>query len=448
MNKINNKFHYVYEIIELNSDMRYIGSRTSKIHPTLDIGIKYFSSSRNKEFILNQKNNPSNYKYVVLDIFEDKKSAIDEEIRLHNLYDVGKNKKYYNRSKQTSNKYDTTGKLVVKNSNGEMLLCGIDDELVLNGTYVSIHKGNSVAKINGKYQCIKTSEFDRNIHEGVQRNKMSVIDINGNTFCTDINDDRMNISIFGVTKNHTTVYNKITDDYEYINKSDFNQEIHLHLNENKVAVKDVLGNNIQVHINDPRFKSGELVGVTKDLMLIRDLHYPNNKCFYINKNEYETYDKSRYVNAQCGTVTMFNSKTKHKIVINKYTSEYNDYINNGYKNLTDKRINFIKLENVKINKLLFYKNKINHDTIKSFVLKHLIMDKKVRRQYHPSFKSMNTFWFYHKDKLNYMIKYYGNLCINKNNYNEMLYRIINDIIVYNSNYVYHGFKHGYKQKKV
>ena len=92
MNKINNKFHYVYEIIELNSDMRYIGSRTSKIHPTLDIGIKYFSSSRNKEFILNQKNNPSNYKYVVLDIFEDKKSAIDEEIRLHNLYDVGKNK--------------------------------------------------------------------------------------------------------------------------------------------------------------------------------------------------------------------------------------------------------------------------------------------------------------------------------------------------------------------
>ena len=332
-----------------------------------------------------------------------------------------------------------------------MLLCGIDDELVLNGTYVSIHKGNSVAKINGKYQCIKTSEFDRNIHEGVQRNKMSVIDINGNTFCTDINDDRMNISIFGVTKNHTTVYNKITDDYEYINKSDFNQEIHLHLNENKVAVKDVLGNNIQVHINDPRFKSGELVGVTKDLMLIRDLHYPNNKCFYINKNEYETYDKSRYVNAQCGTVTMFNSKTNHKIVINKYTSEYNDYINNGYKNLTDKRIsfiNFIKFERVKINKLLIYKNKINHDTVKSFVLKYLIIDGRVSRKYDSRLKSTKIFWFYHKDKLNYMIKHYGNLCDNKNSYHEMLYRIINDIMVYNSNVVYHGFNYGYKRKYI
>jgi hypothetical protein len=51
------EYHYVYLIIDKLKWKYYIGSRTSKVIPIKDIGIKYFSSSKNKEFIINQKNN-------------------------------------------------------------------------------------------------------------------------------------------------------------------------------------------------------------------------------------------------------------------------------------------------------------------------------------------------------------------------------------------------------
>ena len=55
------KFHYTYCITELNSRRKYIGVRSSDIDPLMDIGVNYFSSSSNKEFIDNQKYNHNNY---------------------------------------------------------------------------------------------------------------------------------------------------------------------------------------------------------------------------------------------------------------------------------------------------------------------------------------------------------------------------------------------------
>ena len=95
-NKPSQKFHYVYQITEISTNKKYIGSRTSKIDPSLDLGLKYFSSSSNAEFIKNQKENPIKFEYKILSIFETKEEAINEEIRLHNLYDVGRNLEFYN----------------------------------------------------------------------------------------------------------------------------------------------------------------------------------------------------------------------------------------------------------------------------------------------------------------------------------------------------------------
>ena len=103
------KFHYIYIITEISTNMKYIGARSTKLEPIKDLGIKYFSSSTNKEFIKNQKINSSNYKYEVLSIHNTREEAIELEIKLHNKFNVGINESFYNRAKQSSLGFDTSG---------------------------------------------------------------------------------------------------------------------------------------------------------------------------------------------------------------------------------------------------------------------------------------------------------------------------------------------------
>ena len=49
-------FHYLYRITNLVENKHYYGIRTSKTTlPQYDLGIKYFSSSKDKEFKKDQK---------------------------------------------------------------------------------------------------------------------------------------------------------------------------------------------------------------------------------------------------------------------------------------------------------------------------------------------------------------------------------------------------------
>ena len=102
-------FHYVYRITNLKENKYYYGCRSSKIEPKLDLGIKYFSSSKNKELIKDQKVNPQDYKYKIIKIFKTRREAIEHEIFLHNKFNVGINESFYNKAKQTSTGYDTFG---------------------------------------------------------------------------------------------------------------------------------------------------------------------------------------------------------------------------------------------------------------------------------------------------------------------------------------------------
>ena len=107
------RYHYTYRITNIIENKHYYGSRTtSKYKETLpkdDLGIRYFSSSANKWFIKDQRENPQNYKYKILKIFKTRKEAIKLEIKLHNMFNVSINESFYNKSKQTSTKFDTTG---------------------------------------------------------------------------------------------------------------------------------------------------------------------------------------------------------------------------------------------------------------------------------------------------------------------------------------------------
>ena len=52
------KKHYVYRITNKVENKHYYGCRTTKLEPKDDLGSKYFSSSKDKSFIKDQKRKP------------------------------------------------------------------------------------------------------------------------------------------------------------------------------------------------------------------------------------------------------------------------------------------------------------------------------------------------------------------------------------------------------
>jgi hypothetical protein len=104
------KLFIVYRITNILTHKHYYGYKScSKRDPKDILGKTYFSSSSDKEFIAEQKNHPERFRYKIVAKFSTKEEALQREIRLHTLFDVGLNDSFYNRSKQTSDKFDMTG---------------------------------------------------------------------------------------------------------------------------------------------------------------------------------------------------------------------------------------------------------------------------------------------------------------------------------------------------
>lgn len=111
---MNKKYHYVYRITNTKLNKHYYGTRSSRIEPSKDIGIKYFSSSSDHTFRDDQKNNPQDYKYVIVSEFDSREEALELEATLHDKFDVGANESFYNKAKQNSKGFhcDRTGAII------------------------------------------------------------------------------------------------------------------------------------------------------------------------------------------------------------------------------------------------------------------------------------------------------------------------------------------------
>lgn len=153
------KYHYVYRITEIIKRKHYYGVRTSKVEPLNDLGIKYFSSSRDKEFIKDQKENPQNYRYKIIMVFTARKDAIKLEIKLHNKFNVGVNESFYNRSKQTSVGWDTTGISFPKSDETKLKLSEANKGKKHSET--TKLKISNKSKINAKKQWENYSDIQR-----------------------------------------------------------------------------------------------------------------------------------------------------------------------------------------------------------------------------------------------------------------------------------------------
>jgi hypothetical protein len=95
------RFHYVYRITNLKENKHYYGVRSSNITPNLDLGVKYRSSSQDKNFMNEQKEAPWQFKYKVIKIFNTRKEAMKYETKLHSKFEVARSEIFYNKVKAT-----------------------------------------------------------------------------------------------------------------------------------------------------------------------------------------------------------------------------------------------------------------------------------------------------------------------------------------------------------
>ena len=81
--------------------MRSIPEKFPERTPKEDLGVYYFSSSKNKGIIKNQKVEPWNWKYKIIKIFNTKEEVLKFEVKIHARLNVQKHKLFYNNANQT-----------------------------------------------------------------------------------------------------------------------------------------------------------------------------------------------------------------------------------------------------------------------------------------------------------------------------------------------------------
>jgi hypothetical protein len=228
MSSENIYYYYTYLITHLIDNRKYIGSRRSKILPELDIGIKYFSSSSDKNFKKDQKNNPQNYRYEILGVFENAKDASDHENILHFENNVAFNPDYYNRFCGHSKSFNAANRVSVRDKDGKSFSVKTTDPRYLSGELVHVRTGLITAKNE-----------------------------NGEIFSVSKKDPRyLSGELVGVTKG----YNCDEKTRSKISES----------SKNHFTAKDKDGNIFRIHKTDPRYLSGELVHVCKGIKLSKE----------------------------------------------------------------------------------------------------------------------------------------------------------------------------------
>ncbi len=213
------KYHYVYRITNTQIKRHYYGCRSSREEPKMDLGILYFSSSKDRGFIYEQLFNPSIFKYKVIKTFFNRKTALLFEIKLHNKFNVALNPNFYNKAKQTSKRFDTTGlpskkkgipQYLVKDKNGNRL--SISKEEYETGNFVGLTKGKCKVIVDGKSVLIPSDQYFKNKDRYGHhiKDKVSAMDSRtGKTLLVDKKDFQEKEYLIGVTSGKVLYINKL-----------------------------------------------------------------------------------------------------------------------------------------------------------------------------------------------------------------------------------------------
>lgn len=205
------KYNYVYRITNKIKNMHYYGYRSTNINPKLDLGIKYFSSSTDKDFILDQKKYPENYKYIIVRVFDNRKDAAIFEIFLHNKFNVAKNDKFYNKSNSTLNGF-IYGFLGKKHNKESRKLAITKKNITMKNTIND--KGENLYNIAAKKgNLTKLNTIDKNgfnIHQNANKKFIENLDIlkNGELLTTrqKLKKPKKNTENYGQNKDKIEIY--------------------------------------------------------------------------------------------------------------------------------------------------------------------------------------------------------------------------------------------------
>ena len=118
-----------------------------------------------------------------------------------------------------------------------------------------------------EHGLVPTSVYNsqRHMYEGVAKGKLPVIDSNGLTFSVNVDDPRLKTGEL-VPCLHKNGHINVLDSHgnvKKLHKDEYDKSTHLHLSKGKTSVRDSTGSTFSVNVDDPRLKTGELVGVTK-----------------------------------------------------------------------------------------------------------------------------------------------------------------------------------------
>lgn len=355
------KYHYVYRITNLVENKHYYGKRSCDIHPREDLGKKYFSSSTDKEFIKEQKEFPDRFKYKVIKLFTSTKEAVGFEIRLHEKFDVGKNPKFYNRCIQRSEGFSTIGMINVKDKNGNTFSTSINDPRYISGEIIGAttgfanvqHKNNLgiFFQVSVDDSRLKTGEL-----VGIAYNKVNVVGSSGNQF--------------QVSK----------DDSRYINR----KLEHVWKDTRVVQHKDNLGVLFRVSINDPRLKSGELIG-----HWVGKTHSEDTKTKISNIMKLKQKGEN---NSQFGSMWIYDMETKHNKKVKRGSIIPEGYAIGRY-NPPIQKLSEIDRENdaKKPSKPKLGKQQDNHVKLFNKVKKQLMFEKLYSEFKHGNYRSVREF---------------------------------------------------------
>jgi hypothetical protein len=175
-------YHYVYKLEHAETGEFYIGSRSSKKHPTID---SYLGSMK-----VWKPNKTKLKKTILKDDFLDRNSAI-----LFESEEISKNiKNNLNRNYHIPQiGFHTQGTITIKDNNDNIFQVSMDDPRYLSGELVGSTKGMIPVKDkNGN--TLQVSINDPRYLSGelvsVSKNMIPVRDKNGNTLQVSINDPR------------------------------------------------------------------------------------------------------------------------------------------------------------------------------------------------------------------------------------------------------------------
>lgn len=403
------RHHFIYRLTYNINRMHYYGSKTSKNKPIDVIGKTYFTSSKYVEPIF--RNNPNNFKIKIIKIFDNKMDKQLFESFIHKKLNVKVSDKFFNKSNQTPNNFDTTGYVTVSSIDNPDVKFNISiEEYNSNKKYYLTTFNDKVAvKSDNKYKLISKKEFQNNrdkyvtpsqntvtcydtiLKKHVQiateeyfsnrdkykhfaENKVQVYNENGEIVYIS-SEEYKNGNYKSILTNTIPVKNKITGINTRIHKDDFDENMHEMFSKNKIVVYDksldthISINTEEYHKNKQNYKCfGEGIPVTDirtdEYKIISSEEYQNNKEFY----KTNVHGTKKVIDILTDKIITINVKdydsNMHKPMLSDYVYCYKE----------NKRVGFLRYKDFKngnyvpAGKKIHAKNKItgNYEEIYSY----------------------------------------------------------------------------------